>query len=283
MLVVTTAIGCVLFSSSTDLYAATVYTSAYAQADEGIFASNYASDNADFGSATAQVQLSPGIIKASVTASADQGRTGAEVIADYRETFRIIVSPSTGEVVSLGSGYFDMHMNLSGNSLGLVGSGDPNAWGYVDGDFGLNIDSGSVSISRSEDLSANMNNGASVRGPGSDSKDFNVRISILELPWSQSQDVRLHLSLHLFASAGNDVSEAHASGDFGNTITWGGITQIYDENRSPIDMGAYEITALGSDGFDYAKAAVVPLPAAGWLFGTALAVLSVTGGRRLRR
>lgn len=69
---------------------------------------------------------------------------------------------------------------------------------------------------------------------------------------------------------------AHAwlDGDFSHSMLWAGISSVIDADGNPVELAS----ALGDSGFDYLHAAVVPLPASGWLLLSGLALLA-----RLRR
>jgi len=57
---------------------------------------------------------------------------------------------------------------------------------------------------------------------------------------------------------------------FGNSLDWAGIVSVLDDQGAPVTS----FTALSPDGVDWAlPAAAVPVPAAVWLFGSALGLL----------
>jgi len=59
---------------------------------------------------------------------------------------------------------------------------------------------------------------------------------------------------------------AEQTADFSHTLLWGGISSVTDVNGNPVALNS----ALGQTGFNYLNAAVVPIPAAAWLFGSGL-------------
>jgi hypothetical protein len=244
--------------------AATIYTQAYAQANKEVYGDNYAEDSSGGDTAKATAIAARGLIRAGAEARvSDGGLVAARSIVDYRDTFRVVV---WGPVTSfVNRGFMDTSVNIAGISSGIAEAGDGSAWAYVSGGVGVNITSQGVNVNRSEDLSANTVNGVAVRGPSGDVQEKNLSLDSTQLPWSSSDDVTLQISLNVFASAKHKDRISYAQGEYGNTIAWGGITQIYDENMTPLDMSSIEVTALSSDGFDYANAAVVPLPASFWL------------------
>jgi len=70
------------------------------------------------------------------------------------------------------------------------------------------------------------------------------------------------------------VAHAAMDADFSHSMRWAGISSVIDADGNPVELAS----ALGDSGFDYLHAAVVPLPASGWLLLSGLALLA-----RLRR
>lgn len=54
--------------------------------------------------------------------------------------------------------------------------------------------------------------------------------------------------------------------DYSHTLSWGGITGVYDANGNPV----LNFTASSTSGFDYLTSATVPLPSAIWLLCSGL-------------
>lgn len=104
---------------------------------------------------------------------------------------------------------------------------------------------------------------------------------------------RAQLDMRGWASAGasvfleypsqSGVFEADGVADLGNTIAWGGITELRDANGQLItDFSAISATS----GFDYRNAYVsaVPIPAAVWLFGSGLlGLIGVARRKKLKQ
>jgi hypothetical protein len=77
-------------------------------------------------------------------------------------------------------------------------------------------------------------------------------------------------------NAGAEGVTGSASADFTNTVVWGGIQGV----KLPDGTVVTDWTTSSGSGFDYGSASVIPVPAAGWLLGSALA--AVAGCRRSR-
>lgn len=74
-----------------------------------------------------------------------------------------------------------------------------------------------------------------------------------------------------------DDGSVDALAQFGNSLDWLGISNVTDAGGNPVAS----FTALSADGsVDWGAAAVVPLPAAGWLFASGLVALLGLMGRR---
>jgi hypothetical protein len=67
-----------------------------------------------------------------------------------------------------------------------------------------------------------------------------------------------------------------ASTDYSHTLRWGGIT-VTNQYGTPVAF-----TVNSTSGFNYAQAAVVPVPAAVWLFGSGLLGLIGVARRKAR-
>ena len=90
------------------------------------------------------------------------------------------------------------------------------------------------------------------------------------------------VTVNAYASSPYMSSNLGAEADFGNTMYWNGITGVTDSLGNPVT----NYTMSSGSGFDYRYSAVVPLPAAAWLFGSGLlGLIGVARGkaRKTRR
>lgn len=81
---------------------------------------------------------------------------------------------------------------------------------------------------------------------------------------------------------GASGASAQALIDYGHSLTWGGITGVYDQNGKPI----LDFTTSSDSGFDYLNglnAASVPAPASYGLVIAGLVLVTVTSRRRKQR
>ena len=166
----------------------------------------------------------------------------------------------------------DLSVNISGSSSGSVS--ENGKFGFVLGQISVNLTSEAVTVNRSTKIDANRNG----RSNSADVVTKNLSLDASGLPWSSLRPVSMQISGSATAVARHDFGGfALGLAQYGNTIVWGGITNLYDEDMNPIDLSQYEVSALSPDGFDYANAAVVPLPAAGWLLLSSLGLLRCLG------
>lgn len=86
----------------------------------------------------------------------------------------------------------------------------------------------------------------------------------------------LQVETQLNFGNGSAGAVATASADFLNTLVWGGVQSVALLDGTPVTDWA---TTSGS-GFDYGSASVIPVPAAAWLFGSALLGLGLAGRQR---
>ena len=110
--------------------------------------------------------------------------------------------------------------------------------------------------------------------------EFIAQNDTFTVPWQNGVPVIVDMrasSLGIVTTFGEGGATARA--DFQNSLDWGGILAVYDEKGNPVES----FTALGEDGTDWSTpAAVVPLPAAAWLFMSGLIGLLLKG-RRVRQ
>lgn len=94
----------------------------------------------------------------------------------------------------------------------------------------------------------------------------------LNIPVLFGYGTSLSYTLDIVATAsgstfvGGTGTAADAYADFSHTVLWGGISGVFDANGVPVTAFSLSSTS----GFNYAQAAVVPVPAAVWLFGSGL-------------
>jgi hypothetical protein len=86
----------------------------------------------------------------------------------------------------------------------------------------------------------------------------------------------LQVDTQLTFGNGSAGAFATATADFSNTVAWGGIQSVTLLDGTLVS----DWTTTSGSGFDYGSASVIPVPAAAWLFGSALLGLA---GLRLRR
>ncbi|MCC5794677.1 MAG: hypothetical protein JJT85_08065 [Chromatiales bacterium] len=86
----------------------------------------------------------------------------------------------------------------------------------------------------------------------------------------------LEMTTQLLFGNGSDGVFATATADFANTVVWGGIQSVVLEDGTIVT----DWTTVSGSGFDYGSATIIPLPAAGWLFGSLL--LGLVGLKRRR-
>jgi hypothetical protein len=84
----------------------------------------------------------------------------------------------------------------------------------------------------------------------------------------------LQVSSQLTFGNGSAGAFATASADFSNTLVWGGIQSVVLLDGTLVT----DWTTVSGSGFDYGSATVIPVPAAFWLFSSAL--LGLAGLRR---
>ena len=84
----------------------------------------------------------------------------------------------------------------------------------------------------------------------------------------------LQVDTQLTFNSGSAGAFATATADFSNTLVWGGIQSV----ALPDGTVVTDWSTVSGSGFDYGSATVIPVPAAVWLFGSAL--LGLAGLRR---
>jgi len=90
---------------------------------------------------------------------------------------------------------------------------------------------------------------------------------VINASWVSGQPILVDMTAVATAVAeATGENGVQSIAQFGNSLEWGGIQQVLDEQGMPVAS----FTALSPDGVNWASPAVVPLPAAAWLFGSAL-------------
>lgn len=114
-----------------------------------------------------------------------------------------------------------------------------------------------------------------------DPEPINVVLTETGIPWDGTTPMSFAIEARAraLAKAHGAVSSVLATAEFGHTLYWLGITDVADEFGNPVAS----FTALGEQDIDWAVPAAVPVPAAGWLFGSALAGLRVVSAFRHTR
>jgi len=97
----------------------------------------------------------------------------------------------------------------------------------------------------------------------------------LEIPISTVLEVNSQLTF----GNGSAGAVASANADFTNTVVWGGIQSVTLLDGTVVT----DWTTLSGSGFDYGRATVVPVPAAAWLFGSAMLGLGLVRRRHQSR
>ncbi len=215
----------------------------------------------------------------------NQGGSAA-ASAEFQEAFTFQSSPcSTGGCMVPGS--FTVIAMLEGSAYALHG-------GDAHGSLDLSLTNLSDPVSGRSSQSAMIKTaligggGTSTNGPcGPSTGDLENGlfasgqcVLTVTVPWNVGDTVRLYAGLQVYAMARptadpvtGDLLPGLASAHFGNTAKIMGIA-MYDGDGNRLEDVAFT-TASGT-----AYPALVPLPAAAWLFGTGLLGLGVAARRR---
>lgn len=269
---------------SADMLSADIQT--YAQACcgfEQVFGdeSAFAEVSSSVGSATGLGRATKnGVMKVLASATATRGRMFSHGQVNYRDNFIV-----TSDTINFSGGYFDVAIKIDGNvSYSATSNQTGGSWAVGYGSIFAEIRGDGVSKVQEYEFGSPKNgNGQYFQGLTSGSEDGSFEISITAIPW---QDYSLG-SINIWVNANANVSHVGSSGtstvttDLSNTVTWGGITQVYDENLNPIDPSEIQLSLLNASGYDYAQAAVVPLPAPFVLMLSALLMIVKAPIRRV--
>ncbi|MCR4347385.1 MAG: hypothetical protein NUV55_09330 [Sulfuricaulis sp.] len=248
------------------------------------------------GNSNAYASATPGILKASISSSADNVAATFSNRASTADSRALANFIDEITINPLNTGLIGNTVTVSGNLLlsgiMLAGAVDNNV-GIQDsyGQVFINVSGtgvptnwGCTSFTYTGCVRNGLYGGVAVN-------QQNLPPSVIPFSFSAvlgtSTSIQYTLELqgrsNAFARGCDDVtlpcgalSVASMSADFGHSLLWGGIT-IADSLSNPIDF-----TVTSTSQFDYKQAAVVPVPAAAWLFGSGLVGLIGVARRKSR-
>lgn len=226
----------------------------------------------DGDNATSEAQASAGVLKVESTATVDKGgRMWARSHADFRDEFVVLVDAATAIIPD--SGFYDAVITVEGTIDYLaqdIAFSATHAVAY--GTIFAEVAAEGVRITRSSEFGSPKDGDSYATGPqgGGDSHSFEIELNAI--PWTRAGVGSVYVAINASANVRHDSPEgfATAGADLGNTVTWGGITQVYDDEMNPFDPAELTLSLFSGEGVNYANAAVVPIPSAALLLASGL-------------
>ena len=222
---------------------------------------NYGNPSEDHGSIESQIRF--GIKEVGAKASVSGSSTSifsaySQAQSEYLDTFFMNAIGFDGLPVLSGTFMVNtvFHANTSASGGGIYSA-------YASADGGVTVNG----------ISRNLRSLSTASGLGINSPNSKSEPMIFQVIWTFGQPI----SLRMYAAAEADGYSSdrfstgpgtfNATSDIFNTVSWGGITDVLDQQGNPVAS----FTALNNEGLDYAYGAtVVPLSPAAWLFGSGL-------------
>ncbi|RZJ07206.1 MAG: PEP-CTERM sorting domain-containing protein [Rubrivivax sp.] len=208
----------------------------------------------------------------------------AKASGGFGDSFVIGAPPAGGFIT--GSALFSVHALLSG-VVGVAGSVDPalpgNAEVYVGWTArmvvrGASGTLGDISLSGGCNSFSNVKDGLFQCGGDA------LGLHAVSLSFAPGETLSIsfegEVSTSVFGTQSRGgMATAVSVADFGNTLAWGGFTNLHDASGNPV-TGFSAVSA--STGFDYAKpfASAVPEPATWWLLLCGIGGVAVLRQRR---
>lgn len=222
----------------------------------------------------------------SVNSLAGESPSGASFSSRARASWSDALTIDAGGTLHNQNGYFTAELNLSGTWLGVIPSGldpwvdfaiaryDLHLWG-----IGMTQNCGSYSYCYTEAL--RTEGGTFIQGALPPSL-ITVNIPVLfgsakELNYTLEVDSYSYVLSKSFSSGHfGEGAWAESTVDYSHTLSWGGITGVFDANGNAVS----NFSVTSTSGFDYATTAPVPEPETYAMMLAGLGLLGFAARRR---
>jgi len=222
---------------------------------------------ASYASATTAVTVGQGWARAAAVASAEQEDSSASGSVQGMWVDDLTFSGPGLTGAGVATVLFDVSGSLS------AASNSPTPGSGAGADWNLYFQSGTIIQSFVGSGALNAAGGVPTIITG----DLNGGVYSVDFDFFYDVPIQIKVALNVSADANHSGS---ASGEFGNTLEWGGITELRDNTGALVD--SYNL--VSGSGVDWRQAvsapAVVPLPAGIWLLFSGLFSLAPALRRR---